>query len=303
MLKSDSKSWIQPQSAANEKEKPLYPHVTATVTESGHSFEMDDTPGRERVRCYHRSGTFFEMQPNGDMIVNAKGTIYEICANGKNVAITGHCTINVNGDCSMDVTGNYNLNVGGDYVQKVAGHIKHLSSDPSKSDSKITDGDLVFNTSGKVIFNAKKVVVNTDLSVTGDIGSNQSISALGNVTAKLSVIGLLSIRSPGSLLIGPAAAVLPAAAALPGVGQIDVGLNIALGITPGFFNLTGVSNVTGTTNVLGVSNVEGIHNVLGAVICEGFMEATADVLAGTTTLRTHIHGNGNMGSPTTPPLV
>lgn len=289
MLKSDSKSWIQPQSAANEKEKPLYPHVTATVTESGHSFEMDDTPDRERVRCYHRSGTFFEMQPNGDMIVNAKGTVYEICANGKNVAITGHCTINVNGDCSMDVTGNYNLNVGGDYIQKVAGHIKHLSSDSSKSDSKITNGDLVFNTSGRIVFNAKKVVVNTDLHATGDIRSNQSIAALGNITAQLSVMGKLSIRSPGSLMIGPTAAIMPAAAAIPGVGHIDVGLNV--GLTGGFLN------------VIGVSSVEGVHNVAGIISCEGFIEATADVFAGTTSLKTHIHGNGNMGSPTTPPLI
>jgi hypothetical protein len=285
----ESKSWIQPQSAANEKDKPQYPYVTATVTDSGHSFEMDDTPNRERVRLYHSSGTFVEMQPNGDIVVNSKGTIYDICANGKNVAITGHCNIVVNGDCSTHVTGNYNLLVDGDYIQKVAGEYKQLSSDSSKSDSKITNGDLVLNATGAIVLNADRVVINTDLTVGGDIGGNQSISAIGNITSQMTVMGIMSIRSPGSLMIGPTAAIMPTAAAIPGVGHIDIGLNV--GLTGGFLN------------VIGLSNVLGAHTVTGVISCTGLIESTADVIAGITSLRTHIHGNGNMGSPTTPPLV
>lgn len=284
----ESKSWIQPQSAANETDRPLYPHVTATVTDSGHSFEMDDTPNRERVRLYHSSGTFIEMQPNGDIVVNSKGTIYDICANGKNVAITGHCNIVVNGDCSTHVTGNYNLLVDGDYIQKVAGEYKQLSSDSSKSDSKITNGDLVLNATGAIVLNADRVVINTDLTVGGDIGGNQTISAIGNITSQMSVMGIMSIRSPGSLMIGPTAAIMPTST--QGVGYIDVGLNV--GLTSGFLNVIGISSVTGSHNVTN-----------GVITCTGLIESTTDVIAGITSLRTHIHGNGNMGSPTTPPLV
>ena len=105
----------------------------------------------------------------------------------------------------------------------------------------------------------------------------------------MSVMGIMSIRSPGSLMIGPTAAIMPTAAAIPGVGHIDVGLNV--GLTGGFLNVIGLSNVLGT------------HTVTGVITCTGLIESTTDVIAGITSLRTHIHGNGNMGSPTTPPLV
>ena len=61
-------SWTQPESAANTDYQPVYPYNNIQQTEAGHKFEMDDTPGRERVSLEHRSGTFTEIQPNGDEV-------------------------------------------------------------------------------------------------------------------------------------------------------------------------------------------------------------------------------------------
>ena len=58
--------WTEPESAANTDYQPVYPYNNITQTEAGHTFELDDTPTRERVRLQHRSGTFIEMHPNGD---------------------------------------------------------------------------------------------------------------------------------------------------------------------------------------------------------------------------------------------
>ena len=82
-------SWTEPESAANTDYQPIYPYNNVQVTESGHSFEMDDTPTRERVRLQHRSGTFIEMHPNGDEVHKVYGNGYEITIKDKNVLIKG----------------------------------------------------------------------------------------------------------------------------------------------------------------------------------------------------------------------
>jgi hypothetical protein len=40
--------------------KAHYPYNKSTHTESGHVFEVDDTPGEERLHTYHRTGTYTE---------------------------------------------------------------------------------------------------------------------------------------------------------------------------------------------------------------------------------------------------
>jgi len=119
--------WTEPESAATVETPPVYPYNTIQQTESGHSFEMDDTPTRERVRLQHRSGTFLEMHPNGDEVHKVYGTGYEIHLKGKNVLIKGTCNITIEGDANMEVKGDYNLQVAGDYNVLVGGKTNHRS--------------------------------------------------------------------------------------------------------------------------------------------------------------------------------
>ena len=105
-------TWTEPESAANTNigadgtaYVPLYPYNHVTQTESGHSFEMDDTPTRERIRLQHRSGTFTEMHPNGSVVQKIYGNGYEIIANDKNVLVKGVCNITVEGDAHFHVKG------------------------------------------------------------------------------------------------------------------------------------------------------------------------------------------------------
>ena len=79
-------SWTEPESAANTDYQPVYPYNSVTQSESGHSLELDDTPGRERVRLQHGTGnTFIEMQATGDEIHKIFGNGYEIVLKNKNV--------------------------------------------------------------------------------------------------------------------------------------------------------------------------------------------------------------------------
>ena len=113
--------WTEPESAANTSYQPLYPYHDAKQTESGHLFEMDDTPTRERIRLQHgKSLTFIEMHPNGDQVHKVFGDDYEITIKNKNVLIQGRCSVTIVGDCNMEVRGDYNLDVKGDYNLQVA---------------------------------------------------------------------------------------------------------------------------------------------------------------------------------------
>ena len=44
---------------------PVYPYNNVYETESGHIKEYDDTPGVERITERHKSGTRYEIDPNG----------------------------------------------------------------------------------------------------------------------------------------------------------------------------------------------------------------------------------------------
>ena len=43
----------------------MYPSNYAMETPSGHSFEIDDTPGHERILLKHHTGGGIEIQPSG----------------------------------------------------------------------------------------------------------------------------------------------------------------------------------------------------------------------------------------------
>ena len=111
----------EPESAANTDFQPQYPYNNVTQTESGHFFEMDDTPTRERIRLNHRSGTFIEMHPNGNEVHKVYGDGYEITIKDKKVIVKGTCTIEIQGDCNTNVLGDYNLQVKKDFNLQVGG--------------------------------------------------------------------------------------------------------------------------------------------------------------------------------------
>jgi len=71
-------------------EKPFYaakyPYNCSVMTESGHYIDYDDSPGAERITLLHRTGSFLELKPNGDVRLYAANDLY--LTGEKNVYIT-----------------------------------------------------------------------------------------------------------------------------------------------------------------------------------------------------------------------
>ena len=139
IYKPDTDSgWTEPESAASTENPPKYPYNNITQTKSGHVFEMDDTPLRERIRIHHRLGTFIEMHPNGDEVHRIQGDGYEIIARDKNVLISGVCNITIEGDSILHVKGNRKELIDGDYSVVVKGDYTVTAQETASITSKDT---------------------------------------------------------------------------------------------------------------------------------------------------------------------
>jgi hypothetical protein len=192
--------WTEPESAANTSYQPLYPYNDAKQTESGHLFEMDDTPTRERIRLQHgKSLTFFEMHPNGDQVHKVFGDDYEITIKNKCVLIQGRCSVTVMGDCNMEVRGDYNLDVKGDYYLQVAGKMKTRV----KGDIRISGDEYVAITADENIGGTMYLGAADNITIGSDMNLKGSMDADGTITCDTLVAdGTLQYDAVGNIIGG-----------------------------------------------------------------------------------------------------
>ena len=106
-----------PDSVISEPPDPYdaaYPKNHVYESESGHLLEFDDTPNKERIHVYHKSGTFVEIHPNGDVVTQHK--------NGWR-SVTGNDKLHVTGNMDIVVDGNVTWTVKGNVTEKITGNL------------------------------------------------------------------------------------------------------------------------------------------------------------------------------------
>lgn len=106
-----------------------YPYNRVIETAAGHSIEMDDSPGGERITIFHNTGSFIEIDNTGVMNIKSVGDLFLgsmkniiIISEGRQMvkvkgdaifSVEGNMVHEVNGDMQQIVRGNYELSVGG----------------------------------------------------------------------------------------------------------------------------------------------------------------------------------------------
>jgi len=90
-------SWSEPAPAYATK----YPYNNALETESGHAFEFDDTPGKERIHWAHRNGSFIEIDSAGNRVDRVQKDNYTVIMGSDYIYIKGKAVITVDGDFNM----------------------------------------------------------------------------------------------------------------------------------------------------------------------------------------------------------
>jgi hypothetical protein len=225
--------WVEPRSPALDG-PPEYGMNYVQATDSGHTFEMDDTPDRERIRLTHRIGTFIEMHPNGDEVHKVYGDGYEITVKNKNVLVKGTCNITIEGDAQLHYMGNKTEYIEGQYELHVKKSFNILAEEAlgitSKSDMTLRGGNGI--TGAIDIYAPDTVTISADLTVEGGI-TTEKLFSYGRVDAATGVgagpLGFVSVL--GGLSIGIPVA-LPAtilSAALIGAGAEMIAPNATFG--------------------------------------------------------------------------
>jgi len=115
---------------------PKYPFNDVKSTPGGHLFEMDDTPGAERVQVTHRSGTHIEMRPDGSVKYKSVKKRQDVTIGDHDIIIQGDFNITVDGGSKILVR-NGALEIQADYgaAVNVKGELK-LAADNIKLQAK-----------------------------------------------------------------------------------------------------------------------------------------------------------------------
>lgn len=129
----DEDGWSEPSSAYNSQ----YPYNRVIETAGGHSIELDDTPGAERIMIYHKSGSFVQIDTNGTKTDKSVGDKFEINDANQHVYVGGKSMVTIEGNSYVLVKGNKTEEIMGDYIQLIHGN--HLQSIAGQANFNVSD--------------------------------------------------------------------------------------------------------------------------------------------------------------------
>lgn len=158
----------EPESSYNGQ----YPYVHTMETESGHIQEFDDTPGYERYRIVHPTGSYEEVAPDGRRTRKTVADLYDMTQGDGNILISGDKKVNVGGNETYYNMYNRRQQIDGDNTLYIRGN-----------ETKTIEGDGTIFVKGNI-----KIVVegNADIQVNGDattkVDGNHDVTVGGNLT-------------------------------------------------------------------------------------------------------------------------
>ena len=171
-----------------------YPYNHVFESESGHIFEIDDTPGAGRFHYYHPSGTYVEIsnEIDGDFKMKVVGKRFETTMenayshyqNCLNVTVDGEVNVYCRSDANVQVDGNLKVHVQGNYEEKVHGN---YTTD--------IDGNRIVKIGGYEEVNIKG-------NQTTNLGSNHSVNVVSNQTTSVGGSDTLNVKGDQTTLVG-----------------------------------------------------------------------------------------------------
>lgn len=128
-----------------------YNHV---IQGDGYSLiELDNTPDKERVQIFHRSGSFIEFHPDGKTVYRNIDDKYEVTFGNQNMFVNGTVNITAAGDVNLAAGKNMNLSCSGDLNIQAGGRM-----------SVVAGADITQFSSGRVFVEGTQVRLNDGIS-------------------------------------------------------------------------------------------------------------------------------------------
>lgn len=183
--------WVPEDTRILFKEPPSsykgqYPYVQTMATEGGHIQEFDNTPGQERYRLIHPTGSYDETAPDGRRTIKSVADAYYM----------------TQADCSTMIGGDNKVNVGGNEVKYNMADVRRQTDGNETifirgNETKTVEGDGTLHVKGNI-----KIIVegDADIEVQGNAKShvvgNHEYTVDGNLTWKIA--GTVDIDVGGS---------------------------------------------------------------------------------------------------------
>ena len=163
-----------------------YPYKKVYESESGHIFEIDDTPYAERLYRKHRTGTFEEIDADGHKVTRVVGNNYTIIAGVDFINVKGDVNLTIDSNCKTYIKGDWDIQVDGNKKEVIKGDVQE---EFEKLHSTKVTGERKEEVTGKTTEKYSTKEESTSGNVTETYGGKQSTS----------VSGKLKIQSGGSI--------------------------------------------------------------------------------------------------------
>lgn len=136
----------------------VYPNNLVFQTSAGHVKEYDNTDSAERIRELHKSGTFYQVNPDGDFIEHIVKDRYTV--------IAGNDAIHVSGNVNVFIDNNANITVGGNVLITASDGTVTIDTPTSTITGNLqVDGDI--NATGEVTGKGIALSTHTHLDTVG----------------------------------------------------------------------------------------------------------------------------------------
>lgn len=199
-----------PDRHKNKDIDPQYPYNQVTVWPGGQEIHIDSTPGKERIRIAHPSGTYTEMYHNGDQTtfvtgdqhnVNKSGVTLSIEKNG-DISIGGQGRFMIGGGAHIEVAGDAGIAVGGDTLLAGGGNMKMSIQDlqiGARGNAKLNvAGNMDMRIAGSTsIQSSGPVNIQTQGAMSMGSESSMNMASKGPTTVSGSAVHINKPGTPG----------------------------------------------------------------------------------------------------------
>jgi hypothetical protein len=170
----DSETHVKFKQSSSTNDKSKYPSVNVQETAGGHLYETDDTEGNKRIRQFHSTGTYWEIENAGTYTLKSKKN-YEIYVDVNMITkVKGTSTVHITGNVTevMDanevtqVSGNQTKYVTGKETNTITGNFKetvkgNVNIDVKGKHTENVTGGIDINGNPKVKIHASSVFIDS----------------------------------------------------------------------------------------------------------------------------------------------
>ena len=194
---NDIKEINQPPSAYDA----VYPFNHVYESESGHLIEIDDTPSKERLHWYHRSGSFTEISPTGNRIDRTVSHRYNMTTGNQESIIQGDEIKGVSQDGFLDYGGKLTMASGKD--MKLISESGNVIVDAPTLNTVISGKNVLIAASDTLVLKGGVKVVRDDDTAVDKIKGSYEMNVQGGYNLSSGKLTLGSLGSTSISSFGP----------------------------------------------------------------------------------------------------